>query len=246
MLICLLIAGLLWREPQEPAGEDSLFVMFWNLENYFDWRSDTFDKKHWTRSKFLRKSQAIAKTILWLEDKNGILPDVIGVAEVENRKVLEILLKETPLRKRDYSIVHYESPDPRGIDVALMYRKSRLKLLFSKPLKVTNKGGPEFSTRDILLSCFLRSDGDSVAFLVNHHPSKYGGPSSSWRRRPRWTALRRRQTLCGLPDSGILSRWGISTTHRNPHQGIQGKWLTLPPQRPPKAREPSNMRANGS
>lgn len=183
MLICLLIAGILWREPQEPAGEDSLFVMFWNLENYFDWRSDTFDKKHWTRSKFLRKSQAIAKTILWLEDKNGILPDAIGVAEVENRKVLEILLKETPLRKRDYSIVHYDSPDPRGIDVALLYRKSRLNLLFSKPLKVTNKEGPEFSTRDILLSCFLRSDGDSVAFLVNHHPSKYGGPSSSWRRK---------------------------------------------------------------
>ena len=211
MLICLLIAGILWREPQEPAGEDSLFVMFWNLENYFDWRSDTFDKKHWTRSKFLRKSQAIAKTILWLEDKNGILPDAIGVAEVENRKVLEILLKETPLRKRDYSIVHYESPDPRGIDVALLYRKSRLKLLFSKPLKVTNKEGPEFSTRDILLSCFLRSDGDSVAFLVNHYPSKYGGPSSSWRRKAARqiisAALKSLTDILRAPMSGIRTAW---------------------------------------
>ena len=193
MFLCLLIAGVLWREPQAPAREDSSLVMFWNLENFFDWKVDTaysntsdgefssFGKKRWTKKKFFSKCDLIAKSILWISDKRGTLPDVIGFAEVENRFVLEKLLSETVLRRKDYGIVHYDSPDPRGIDVALLYRKSRLKLLISKPLRIYSKEGSPLLTRDILLAGFLKPDGDSVAFLVNHHPSKYGA-NSSWRR----------------------------------------------------------------
>ena len=203
MIVSLLIAAILWREPQEAAREDSLFLMFWNLENFFDWRRDTvlassseaeftsLGKRHWTKRKFVRKCQAIAKALLWTADEQGSLPDVFGVAEVESEKVLELLLKETALRRQGYGIVHYESPDPRGIDVALLYRKGRLKLLDSKPLRISNDSLPPLLTRDILLVSFRREGGDSITFLVNHHPSKYGS-SSDWRRE---AAMARLETI---------------------------------------------------
>ena len=170
---------------------DSLLLMFWNLENYFDWKKDTllsiaqgeeftaFGKKHWTRSKFTRKSLAVSKSVFWIADSEGCLPDIIGLAEVENRFVLERLLGDTPLSRAGYSIIHYDSPDPRGTDVALLYRNDRLKLLKSKPLNVS---GVNFRTRDILLAKFLKEDGDSIVFLVNHHPSKYGENSGPRRK----------------------------------------------------------------
>ena len=193
MFLCLLLAVVLWREPQVPAKEDSLLVMFWNLENFFDWKADTtisntsdeefssFGKRHWTKRRFLVKCGAVAKSIFWIADRHGMFPDVIGMAEIENRFALDRLLAETPLRRMDYGIVHYESPDPRGIDVALLFRKRRLEPLVSKPLIIKNEDGSPLLTRDILLAGFLKSDGDSVVFLVNHHPSKYGA-NSSWRR----------------------------------------------------------------
>jgi endonuclease/exonuclease/phosphatase family metal-dependent hydrolase len=156
--------------------------MFWNLENYFDWKQDTmFVRQHWSKRKFMVKSRAIAKAVLWIADEEGRLPDAIGVAEVENRFVLERLVRDTPLSKAGYGIIHFDSPDPRGIDVALLYRKATLKLLRAVPMKIENRSGPPMKTRDILLADFVRADGDSVAFLVNHHPSKYGGSSSSRR-----------------------------------------------------------------
>ena len=169
--VCLLI-----------PGEDSLVVMFWNLENFFDWKGDGFEEgRHWTRKRFLRKCQAISKAVHWIADQEGGVPDVIGLAEVENTFVLERLLDETSLYRYGYRIVHFDSPDPRGIDVALLYRSPRLELLSARPLRVSNRGGPELRTRDILLAEFVSSGGDTLAFLVNHHPSKYGG-DSDWKR----------------------------------------------------------------
>ena len=175
--MCLFLAALSIKAGA--AGDrDSLLVLFWNLENYFDWKDDAPGIKHWTRKRFQRKSLAIAKTILWIADEEGRLPDVVGVAEIENRFVLERLLRDTPLHGAGYGIVHYDSPDPRGIDVALLYRKKTMKLLESKPLRVS---GEEFRTRDILMARFLREGGDSLVFLANHHPSKYGGSSGERR-----------------------------------------------------------------
>ena len=198
----LLLAALIWFSPPDRAEEDFPLVMFWNLENLFDWRRDTalaspseeeftsLGKKHWTRRKFSRKCQAIAKTILWIADGHGRLPDIIGAAEVENSFVLKKLTEETVLRKYGYAFIQYDSPDPRGIDVALLYRKDILEPLDSKPLAVTNpnKDGPPLLTRDILLAKFRRPAGDSLAVLVNHHPSKYG-EDSGWRREAAMTRL---------------------------------------------------------
>ena len=209
--------------PSEPAG---LTVMFWNLENFFDYfdggtgESDaefsSRGARHWTKKRFLAKCNSIAKTILWLGSPSfssvpdssistssatdasisaldvssvpsstgpiaGRLPDIIAFAEVENRFVLRRLISETALRKLDYEIVHYDSPDPRGIDCALLYRRSRLRLLTSKPCPV-GLSPDTLRTRDILLAQFLTPSGDSLAVFVNHHPSKYGGGETDWRR----------------------------------------------------------------
>lgn len=214
------------------AGEDRLLVMFWNLENYFDWRRDTlslgesdaefssFGKRHWTRRRFIAKSNAVAKSVFWIKDAFGALPDVIGVAEVENRFVLERLTRDTQLYKTGYGIVHFDSPDPRGIDVALLYRSSRLELLKAKPLEVGGESDPPFRTRDILLAVFRKADGDSVAFLVNHHPSKYGGKTSGRRE----AALRRlRAATDSLQNAGfmnIVAMGDFNDTPDNPAFGI--------------------------
>lgn len=216
------------------APSDSLSLMFWNLENFFDYidggagdsdsEFSSGGARHWTKKRFYEKCGSVAKVILWLGSTRGRLPDVIGMAEVENRFVLRQLVSTTALKKLDYEVVHYDSPDPRGIDCALLYRTSRLRLAASRPCRVGGAfagissagvlpaGGSFFAgsstieplsvepsavessagdapqardtlqTRDILLAQFITPSGDSLAVLVNHHPSKYGGGETDWRR----------------------------------------------------------------
>lgn len=177
------------------APGDSIGVMFWNLENFFDPRCDSLNtadiefspkgERRWTPKRFRRKCDSVAKGILYIASEKGHLPDIIGVAEIENSYVLRSLIKGTALSKLDYRYVHYDSPDPRGIDVGLLYRKSSLTLVSSGAGAI-----PGIRTRDILLAEFLRADGGpQLAVLVNHHPSKYGGPSSSVRREAAVRAL---------------------------------------------------------
>ena len=177
---------------------DSLSVMFWNVENFFDWRNDSTTvsdlefsaagERHWTWKRFQAKAHAFAKALFWVETETGRLPDIIGLEEVENAFVLRQVLQKTALRKLDYKYVHYDSPDRRGIDVALLYRSSRLELLDSKPSHLY-AADTVMATRDILLCVFKRAgpldmtDPLSFAVLVNHHPSKYGGAAESEPRR---------------------------------------------------------------
>ena len=182
MILLLLMAGL-------PAGasaqdRDSLLVVFWNLENFFDYRSDN-KPQYWTRSRFYAKCDGVAKTLLRIADRYGRLPDAVGFAEVENARVLRRLLDNTALRKLDYRIVHYDSPDPRGIDCALLCRRSTLPLRAGAARHVRDSAGAVIPTRDILLAQF-----DSLAILVNHHPSQLGGKADRRERaRARMQAL---------------------------------------------------------
>ena len=170
---------------------DSLSVMCWNVENFFDWRNDSTTvsdaefssrgERHWTWKRFQAKANAFAKALFWVEAETDRLPDIIGLEEVENAFVLRQALQKTALRKLDYKYVHYDSPDHRGIDVALLYRSSRLELLDSKPCHLY-AADTVMATRDILL-CVFRRDSAKVAVLVNHHPSKYGGAAESEPRR---------------------------------------------------------------
>ena len=156
---------------------DSLVAMFWNVENFFDWM-DHGQGPHWSKKKFYAECDAISKAVLWVGDEYGRLPDVIGLAEVENRGVLTKLLSSTLLRKADYGIIHRESKDRRGIDVALLYRKSVLN-----PESITFICPDSLETRDILHANMVLSDGSQIDFIVNHHPSKYGGAKESVHKR---------------------------------------------------------------
>ena len=200
--------------------KDSIRTVFWNLENFFDYRdggnggSDAeFTPegiRHWTSGKFYEKCEIVSKSLFWIGERYGRIPDVIGVAEVENRWVLERLLSSTLLRKYEYKIVHRDSHDRRGIDVALLYRKGRFQLV-DYSFCVPSFDGVRMSTRDILhvkLRCI--SDGSVYDFIVNHHPSKFGGSRESEGRRA--AAMETLASMCdslNLVSAGQQSYKGI-------------------------------------
>lgn len=209
VFVAVLLVSTLISNAQE-SEKDGTLVMFWNLENFFDWtdqgtgESDrefsSMGERHWTRKKFYAKCDAISKTIMWMADRYGRMPDVAGFSEVENRRVLKMLLESTLLRKYGYEIVHFESGDRRGIDVALIYRTEVFDKI-SQSVKAPEYEGEPMATRDILTVKLRRkSDGENVNFIVNHHPSKFGGSKASEGRR---TAVMK--SLSELCDSLLKS-----------------------------------------
>ena len=174
------------------AGNDSLLVVFWNVENFFDYtdqRTGESDaewssggNRKWTRKRFHAKCDNVAKSLLWIGDRYGKMPDVIGLAEVENKLVLWKLLNETMLRKCGYRIVHHDSGDRRGIDVALLYRESSFTKVTHSSV-VPYQDGSRMTTRDILQVCLEDRMGQRINMIVNHHPSKFGGADASEGRR---------------------------------------------------------------
>ncbi len=157
---------------------DTLRVMFWNVENFLNPFTSGADR-HWTYTRFKKKCEDIAKTIFWCAEAQGGLSDAIGLAEVEDGFVLGCLLKYTALEKAGYGIIHFDSRDHRGIDVALLYRKSSLRLEQARPVPILSEGGDTIDTRDILVAEFSLAGGAMVTLCVNHHPSKYRGAKES-------------------------------------------------------------------
>ena len=156
-------------------------VLFYNVENLFDTlntegkRDGEFTPegdKQWNSERYFDKLNKLAKVIAAAD--SGYLPDIIGLAEIENRAVVEDLAKTAPLK--GYKVIHQESPDQRGIDVALMYR-SGYEPLHNEYILV-DLGGERSHTRDILYSkgVFYK---DTVHLFVNHWPSRYGGKEKS-------------------------------------------------------------------
>lgn len=121
-------------------------------------------------------------------------PAVVGLIEVENRQVIEDLIKEPTLAKYDYGIIHYNSYDYRGIDVALIYQKTRFipSNSLKKELKIYNQNGKREYTRDILVVTGLL-DNEKVAFFMNHWPSRRGGEAISLPKRNAAAALLKQQ-----------------------------------------------------
>lgn len=178
-------------------------IAFYNVENLFDTINDPnkFDEaspimelKSGREEVYVKKVQNMAYAISKIgADISKNTPAVIGLSEVENRSVIEDLANDPALLSKNYGIIHYESPDERGIDVALMYQKSLFKPLDSKSfeLKLRGSDGDRDYTRDqLLVSGYL--DGDLMHIIVNHWPSRSGGEARSRSKREEAAALNRR------------------------------------------------------
>ncbi len=167
-------------------GQGSVTLLFYNTENFFDPFDDplTLDDEftpsgemHWTFARFQQKAYHLYKLFMAVgEHLNGWDPPaMIALAEIENGYVLHYLLEETPFRKFDYGVVHYDSPDRRGIDVAFLYERERVEVLGSCPLPVHFTGDTLATTRDILYVLVHTNVGDTLALFINHWPSRRGG-----------------------------------------------------------------------
>lgn len=173
-------------------------VAFYNVENLFDTIRDTqiYDEEWtpdgdqaWTSQKYKQKIANLSKVISQIGTEENInMPVVLGMAEVENRRVLEDLIADPRLAKADYGIAHFDSPDRRGIDVALIYQKghfvptstSKHELFLYDPTRISSRTGKpsRVYTRDQLLVTGLL-EGEEVHFIVNHWPSRSGGEKRS-------------------------------------------------------------------
>ena len=177
-----MLFSFLKRKPK-----DNLYtVAFYNLENLFDTENDP-DKldhdftpdgfKKWSMKRYKRKVYKLAKTISEVGNKSSKTPPVlVGVAEVENARVMKDLINAEHLRDIDYGFVHYDSPDERGIDTALIFHKEFFEVLHSEPitLYVDNPDGVRDTTRDILY-VYGMLNNEAVHIFVNHWPSRRDG-----------------------------------------------------------------------
>ncbi len=163
--------------------KEEFTIAFYNLENLFDTIDDpeTNDdeftpdgNKKWTPRRYKKKIKRLSKAIRTIgNDDVNHPPVILGIAEVENYEVVFDLIESSSLEKYDYGIVHYDSPDERGIDTALLYRKKYFELIESRPyyIQFEEEIGNIDYTRDILL-VKGKLNGELMYFIVNHWPSR--------------------------------------------------------------------------
>ena len=165
----------------EYRGEQSARIVFYNVENLFDIYDDPEKNddeftpesdRHWDKWKYNTKIVKIGKTLISIGGWEP--PAIIGLCEIENRDVLADLVGSDAMLKADYEIVHIESRDKRGIDVALLYRKEKFELLYQNNIRFPLPEG-ERPTRDILHVKGILLGVDTIHFFINHWPSRYGG-----------------------------------------------------------------------
>lgn len=174
-------------------NDDKYVIGFYNLENLFDTVDDPQKndedflpegRNQWTEDKYRKKLDNMAKVIRSMAMDNGTYPTVLGVCEVENEKVMNDLAGNPQISEAAYEVIHYDSPDGRGIDVALLYRPDQFKVKGSKSIPFTFKGSSidfvldaqemkNYRTRDILMVHGMLA-GEHFAFYVAHLPSRAG------------------------------------------------------------------------
>ena len=166
-------------------------IAFYNVENLFDTINDVnkndeaspmmeikFNRSEIYKKKVKNMAQVIADIGTDLVNKS---PSIVGLSEVENRNVIEDLLNHKYLLNKNYDIVHYDSPDERGIDVGLIYNKNVFKVNSTKSHELIiydNKSSKRNYTRDQLVVSGLL-DGELIHIIVNHWPSRSGGEERS-------------------------------------------------------------------
>lgn len=199
-------------------------VAFYNFENLFDTINDptTHDDEwtpagvqNWTKEKYQKKLKNLSIALSDIgTPENPNAPTIIGGSEIENRGVLEDLIKEPKLLKFDYGIIHFDSPDKRGIDVALLYQKKYFKptsysniplYIFknkevikedekeeneNEEVKIKTQNNRVFTRDQLLVTGYL--EGEEISIIINHWPSRSGGEKASSKFREEAGKLNRR------------------------------------------------------
>lgn len=162
-------------------------VVFYNFENLFDTINDpgVSDEeftpegpKKWNTVKYEKKLANLDRVLFDIASEDRDFPIVIGVSEIENRSVMEDVIAQPKLAHGNYRIVHFDSPDARGVDVAFFYRPDVFKLEGSKAHRFVMPGMPDFKTRDFV-TMWGTIEGEPFFFVVNHWPSRLGGKEAS-------------------------------------------------------------------
>ncbi|MGB5403699.1 MAG: endonuclease/exonuclease/phosphatase family protein [Robiginitalea sp.] len=209
-------------------------IVFYNLENLFDTRNDslTLDddrtpegRDHWTGPRLNQKLLHLSQTLAEIgTDMKANPPDIIGVCEVENEGLLRTLIQQPALRPFPYEVIHFDSPDPRGIDVGLLFREDRFFPEESKSVRLLlyDEAGVRKYTRDQLIVLGYL-DTDFIGILVNHWPSRGGGPIRS-REHRKAAALLQRHLIDSLmyryPEIKIISMGDFNDDPKDASLGI--------------------------
>lgn len=179
--------------------QQNYVIGFYNLENLFDIYDDPVKndseflpegKNKWTQAKYEKKLHNMAKVIRSMADNNKRWHTILGISEIENRLVIEDLVSQPEIADANYQIVHYDSPDRRGVDVALLYKPDQFTYLdsesipfdFNSDIDFSDTDTSYFKTRDILMVHGLIA-GEHFAFYVAHLPSRVGGKGGNLRSR---------------------------------------------------------------
>ena len=198
-------------------------IAFYNVENLFDTHnnSQTNDdeftpegSRHWSNYKYWQKIKKTSKTLKIIGDWEA--PAIIGLAEIENDTVLKNLIYSDPLKSSKYAIIHRDSPDHRGIDVALLYRKDKFFPINYKFFPLKDHKGNIIHSREIAYTKGIVKGGDTLHVFVVHFPSRYGGYKKSEPKR-----LNAVSQLMSITDS-------LNITFNDPNIIIMGDFNDTP------------------
>lgn len=185
--IVLILTLLLAAQNRE---KQNYKIMCYNVENFFDCVDDSLTNDNeflpngmrvWTYTKYQKKQANIAKVITAIGGWEA--PSLVGLCEVESKKCLFDLTHYSGLKNLKYLFIHHESPDPRGIDVALLYQPHQFKPIHDEAITIHFPQAPQSKTRDILFASGIIPTGDTLHVFVCHFPSRLGGELESEEKR---------------------------------------------------------------
>ena len=209
---------------------ESLTVVSYNAENLFYPEQDSINtdsvftpegERRWSFTRYYRKVENIARVLTNIGEWNGV--DVVGLQEVESAECVKRLC--TTLRRGEYDFVHYDSPDQRGIDVALIYKKARIDTIATRPIRV-DLG--EQTTRDILYVCARVDKKDTLHFFVCHMPSQLGGVAeTAWKREQAKKVLQRvvDSVFTINTEAKIIVMGDMNSAPQEDLQGLRNKMM---------------------
>lgn len=179
-------------EENDLKSKNKHLIVFYNVENLFDTEDDPltqdeaftpFGEKEWTEERYQKKLHDLSAALEAISPST--LPSFIGLAEVENFKVVDALSKTGKLKTEGYQIIHGESPDTRGIDNALLYNPNYFSKIAHEFIRVDFPWDSDIKTRDILHAWGFNIAGEEIHIYVNHWPSRRDGESVTEKKRLR-------------------------------------------------------------